>query len=259
MTIDDNLLSIYDEVFQSNSELEHGIIKNHIMKIKEMDEFMPPSLSFFILTNTTLSHFPFVSKNFSLNLGLDPQLMKTVGAEYWLSHFHPEDLPVWIGVLNDLMVFTMTEVEPEKRMHLSYTWNFRVRTAKGNYVNIFEHQSPLLLDDIGKPVIGLGHLTIIGQGEALPIKATVKCLNEEKEYETLYSQNYSQRAISNGLSNRENDIIRFLSMKKTSKEIGNILHISSHTVDTHRRNILKKLNLGSTGELIAYVRSHQLY
>jgi len=34
------------------------------------------------------------------------------------------------------------------------------------------------------------------------------------------------------------------------------LHISKHTVDTHRRNILKKLNLNSTYELLNYFKNN---
>ncbi len=257
--IDDNLLNIYDEVFDSYHELTQGTIKLHMDKFMELDQILPPSLSFFIITNTTLNQFPFVSKNFEANLGLDPKLMSSVGAPYWLSHFHPDDLPIWVNMLGDLMTYTMTHIAPDKRMNLSYTWNFRLRTSNSNYVNLFEHQSPLLLDSSGKPIVGVGHLTIIGEDSPMPIKASIKSLNEQNEYETVYVKNYSQLALSDELTNRENDIIRLLAMKKTSKEIGTALHISSHTVDTHRRNILKKLSLSSTGELIAYAKTQQIY
>jgi len=43
------------------------------------------------------------------------------------------------------------------------------------------------------------------------------------------------------LSEREYEIMRLVEQGKTSKEIGEILFISKHTVDTHRRNILKKI------------------
>jgi DNA-binding CsgD family transcriptional regulator len=43
----------------------------------------------------------------------------------------------------------------------------------------------------------------------------------------------------------------------SSKEIAKNLKISAHTVDTHRRNILKKLNISSTGELIGMLKMNQ--
>jgi len=54
------------------------------------------------------------------------------------------------------------------------------------------------------------------------------------------------------LSDRETDIIRCLSDGLSSNEIAEKLFISIHTVRTHRKNILKKLNLHNTPELIQY-------
>ena len=39
---------------------------------------------------------------------------------------------------------------------------------------------------------------------------------------------------------------------KTNKEVANILSLSVYTVDTHRGNILQKLNLHGVPELILY-------
>jgi len=44
------------------------------------------------------------------------------------------------------------------------------------------------------------------------------------------------------LSKRENEVQRLVIEGKTSAEIGEILFISKNTVDTHRRNIRKKLS-----------------
>ena len=254
-----DILDIYEEVFQTNSDLAQSLVEIHIQKIKQMDEFLPQSLSFFILTDTSRNSFPFVSKNFVPNMGLDPEMMKEHGPNYWFQYFHPDDLEVWVKLLQDLMTFTLTEVDPEDRLRLSYTWNFRVKTVKGNYVNLFEHEIPYLLDNDGKPVVGVGHLTIVGDGEPMPIKGSVKRLNDKGEYETLYIKSFSQKLLSGGLTNRELDIVRLLALNFSSKKIGDSLSISSHTVDTHRRNILKKLNLSSTGELVGYMKMHQLY
>ena len=56
---------------------------------------------------------------------------------------------------------------------------------------------------------------------------------------------YIDKRISNDfipsdLSQRKQEIMQLVEQGKTSKEIGEILFISKHTVDTHRRNILKK-------------------
>ena len=92
----------------------------------------------------------------------------------------------------------------------------------------------------------------------MQITATAKLLNDQNEYETVYFNNFSQKLLKEGISNRERDIIRLLVLDKTSKEISESLNISSHTVDTHRRNILKKLKLSSTGELVAMIKLNNI-
>ena len=54
------------------------------------------------------------------------------------------------------------------------------------------------------------------------------------------------------LSERENEITTLVASGFTNKEIGEKLHLSHHTVHTHRRNILKKLGIKSTSELTIY-------
>ncbi|MEQ8906354.1 response regulator transcription factor [Ekhidna sp.] len=54
------------------------------------------------------------------------------------------------------------------------------------------------------------------------------------------------------LSEREVEIIRKLGDGLTSAQISEALFISEHTVKTHRKNILKKLDIHSSSELIQY-------
>jgi len=56
------------------------------------------------------------------------------------------------------------------------------------------------------------------------------------------------------LTDREQEIIKLLAQNKTSREIADILYLSKHTIDTHRRNILKKTNKESTSMLIASLK-----
>lgn len=54
------------------------------------------------------------------------------------------------------------------------------------------------------------------------------------------------------LSDREMEIIRHITKGESSTEIANNLNVSIHTVNSHRKNILKKLGLKSPTELIIY-------
>jgi len=65
-------------------------------------------------------------------------------------------------------------------------------------------------------------------------------------------------SLHDRLSDREMDILRLIASGKSNSEIGQRLFISVKTVSTHRANILKKLGLHNTAELIRYALHHRL-
>jgi DNA-binding NarL/FixJ family response regulator len=54
------------------------------------------------------------------------------------------------------------------------------------------------------------------------------------------------------LGGREREVLQLIAEGLTSGEVADRLSISTNTVDTHRRNIMKKLNLHSVAELTKY-------
>lgn len=60
------------------------------------------------------------------------------------------------------------------------------------------------------------------------------------------------------LSKQEREIIKWIVKGQTSKEIGMTLFISKTTVDTHRRNINRKLELNTIASLIQYAHENNL-
>ncbi len=58
------------------------------------------------------------------------------------------------------------------------------------------------------------------------------------------------------LTFREIQIVRLIASGKIAKEIAAELKLSTHTVYTHRKNIMRKLELNSTSELVIYAINH---
>jgi DNA-binding NarL/FixJ family response regulator len=59
-------------------------------------------------------------------------------------------------------------------------------------------------------------------------------------------------ALLEPLSFREREIIKLIAEGKSSKQIGELLFISNRTVQHHRANIMRKLNLKKTADLVKY-------
>jgi DNA-binding NarL/FixJ family response regulator len=74
---------------------------------------------------------------------------------------------------------------------------------------------------------------------------------------TLSLLNKSQNGIQTNpqvelLTDRETEIIQLIAEGFSNKEIGDKLFISHRTVDTHRTNLMKKLNVSNIAGLISY-------
>jgi len=242
---------IYGQIFESYDKPSLG---THIKKLIELDFYLPYSSTFFCVTDTQSLEFKYIGKNMQSCLGYETSELLDGGMKFFWSKIHPDDVDNWLQSLNSLMEYTTKEIPLEQRNQMNYTWNYRLRNSKDEYVNIIQNTTPLGFDSNMKPVIGLAHYTIVSPEITLPQTASAKLLNSEHEYETKYFNNFSQKLLSDGITNRERDVIRLLVLNYSSKQIAEKLFISHNTVDTHRRNILKKLNINSTGELIGILK-----
>jgi DNA-binding NarL/FixJ family response regulator len=61
---------------------------------------------------------------------------------------------------------------------------------------------------------------------------------------------------SEGLSEREREVLQYVARGLSYKDIGEELYISAKTVENHTRNILRKLHLSRKQELMRYALEH---
>ncbi|MEX2484601.1 MAG: response regulator transcription factor [Brumimicrobium sp.] len=57
------------------------------------------------------------------------------------------------------------------------------------------------------------------------------------------------------LTSREIEIVKLIAKGLTSKDIGTSLNVSNRTIDTHRHNILKKLNIPNSAQLSIWAKN----
>lgn len=67
-----------------------------------------------------------------------------------------------------------------------------------------------------------------------------------------FAQSKTETKLKPFITNREQQILEFLYKELTNREIADRLFISPRTVDTHKRNLRKKLNVKSSVGLIKY-------
>lgn len=60
------------------------------------------------------------------------------------------------------------------------------------------------------------------------------------------------------LTDREKEILNLLAQAKSNKEVASILNLSLYTVETHRTNLMQKLDLHSAAEIVLYAVKKKL-
>lgn len=104
---------------------------------------------------------------------------------------------------------------------------------------------------------GFGYLLKDGDADELITAITTVMENKRylskdinQEFLTLLKQGENLQKAE--LSAREKEVLQLIAEGKSSKEIGEILFLSPKTVDVHRNNIMKKIELYTIPELTKY-------
>ncbi|TXD45867.1 response regulator [Polaribacter sp. IC073] len=102
-----------------------------------------------------------------------------------------------------------------------------------------------------------GYLLKDGDADELIIAITTvienkKYLSKDINQEFLSLLKNGENLEKTQLSSREKEVLQLIAEGKSSKEIGETLFLSPKTVDVHRNNIMKKIDLHTIPELTKY-------
>ncbi|HYA17135.1 MAG TPA: response regulator transcription factor [Bryobacteraceae bacterium] len=70
-----------------------------------------------------------------------------------------------------------------------------------------------------------------------------------------YMRNMQQRNLQDSwdlLTEREKEVLQLIAEGMSNKEVAAALELSTYTVETHRNNLMQKLNLHNTAEIVLY-------
>ena len=70
-----------------------------------------------------------------------------------------------------------------------------------------------------------------------------------------YVRTLQQRGLQDSyelLTDREREVLQLLAEGRSNKEVATLLDLSTYTVETHRTNLMHKLNLHNTAEIVLY-------
>jgi len=163
--------------------------------------------------------------------------------EYYYRYFNPEDskdyAPKVLSLMERNIADEICTCFQQVRFRINAPWKWHMASTM-----VFardEEGKPLLAITIAFPIDTMHHMTFKAER-----------LLEENNFLRNNFQLFSS------LSKRECEILKLLAMGVSSIETAEKLFISIGTVETHRKNIKKKLNTNSYFELCQFARAFNL-
>jgi len=192
------------------------------------------------------------SKGFDAFLGF-PKPIKSLVELYKL--VHPDDIDE-VATLTAIALKTGSNVNDNNAKKTHFVLDYRLRKASGEYVRILR-QSSIINASTERGMIST--VSICTDISNLKMTGPVDFRFTGKGEENFYKMVEKEKAVISGqrglavLSIREQEILHLISQGFRSQDIAEKLHVSVHTVNTHRRNMLKKLEVKTMAELMIKV------
>lgn len=228
------------------------------LQCMEIDEFIVSTFSsgaayYYVLDYFNIQQPMLVSKSIEYILGLDPS---AITIQSIIERGHPEDLPFAARAEEAALRILNTRIGRDQVKNYKISYCGRLRTRDGNY-RLFNHQALILATDDNhrvSKVLGI-HTDISHITSRNNYKLSVLHLFGGESYLNIDVFDEDKQVIGSPplFSEREMQIVQLLAEGKTSVEIADILGISQHTVKNHRKNILKKADCKTTGQLVSKV------
>ena len=159
--------------------------------------------------------------------------------------------------LSDVLVFQKKAFSFIQRVPVAFRFSIEVRYCAriknritNQYAYIHTVITPLLFDEEGNVVLDIANWQYADPIQ--PINTFQWSLSFiDQNGHKVEEQSVQDKTQVESLSGAESKVFHHLLEGKTSRKIAESLNLSKHTIDTHRRKILKKLKCSSTNELLS--------
>lgn len=191
----------------------------------------------------------FVSNSVGNIIGIAPEEFTVTNI---LALIHPDDKNRFIDFENKVSDF-FVQLPADKVLKYKVSYDYRVKTSDGNYKWILQQVTTIQTNENGSVIRVLGVHTDVThiKNSQIPSGLSFIGLDGEPSFHNANLQPKNRITSPIIFTKREKEILQHVLNGFTSAQIAEQLHISIHTVCTHRKNILQKANVKSNIELVA--------
>lgn len=225
-------------------------------------DFFHRSISMSLMTVTITDYSDgsckYVSPTFEDLSGFDSQMFLNGGMNWFVNHLHPEDRTQFRINFTEGFIFLLS-LSSEQRLSSYFNLTGRLIHRKGYPVWIYQQCRPIALDSEGKPLYSLNIITNVSSvmpQEGRPCWSVVE--QQSAGIEPVFLAGSCGEDIqrlfgfsASPFTSAEGKIVKMASKGLSGKQISLKLKVSINTVNTHRKNIMRKLGAGNMNEVIS--------
>lgn len=204
------------------------------------------------LYDTSISGFIYMNDPQKILGNYDPaDFISETGQDFSFNNIHPDQRSAAIMVLLKTLSYGLDHRTTDLNNTVA-NMTFLYKKKDGKYFQFLQKSIVVERDPEGNPLLYLRY----GYDISHLVKPSVGLIINAPAETLIWNYNIEKQCLEqvNLLSSHERRILSLLAEGKTSKEIADILFVSSHTIDTHRRNLLKKTNCTDSTALITFTK-----
>lgn len=223
-----------------------------VLQNKRFLELMNHAPMVVLIINHHASTYEYCSKNIVHLLGHTSEEMLAGGVAFGTSFIAEDHNEVMSAELIPTMFEQLEKHRTTgdlKKIRISY--NFLCKRKDGAKIWLRQQMSIIETDENDAPLVSMFFMADISDLKKDSfLDFTVAKMDDNGYFKPIFTTTFPQKKESISFTNREHDILKLINEGYDTPSIAEKLSISIHTVNTHRKNIIKKLRASSSSALI---------
>lgn len=236
-------------------------IDDELPDSQEVIKYFNPGLNFNNLYPDALYYmidyvhhkYLFLLSNGSTFLGYTTQHLLDAGPSFLYAIRHPEDFNIFNEKIFPINSSFIREHAFADIADCTFTTNYRIKSKEGSWLSVSQRTCCISTAADGTPLAAIDSVTDISH-----FKSDTRIINvieHSRKHQKpsvvavnhfLPQENYSM------MSKREVNVLKWACEGLSSKQIAEKMHISIHTINNHRKNMLGKTHCKNLSELVSH-------
>lgn len=206
--------------------------------------------------------FIYLSPNTTYVHGYGKDEILNLGPVRFYDLIHPKDHEIIMkNIFTDITKFISKNANLDPT-DLNISYNYRLKQKDGNYRFLMNSFSYMILGEGYVPLVIIGTVSDISdlytkKGLFCQIKQKNKKGQNKKLFERFYP--FEKIKASSELTKKELEVLRYVHDGFSSKEIAHKTNRSVETINVHRKNIIKKLNINSITDAVILAKDNDWF